>query len=200
MVSAWAKLTSGGGTSNTKKNNLVLSISGQTVSESYSALWTCDWLFFLHLKLLKNKQTWGMLTKKSIMQVSTICYQMYFSSLNIWNPKHCKCKWFGFTKTVISYGSPNLLVGGFGCSGYSKISLSNWSVQLPWRIVYYFAFLSRILLLSGLQEDLTPKDIEDIIDELKAGRVPPPGPRFIFSLNDFSLFLSYATHFRVLSI
>ncbi|XP_017266650.1 NADH dehydrogenase [ubiquinone] flavoprotein 2, mitochondrial [Kryptolebias marmoratus] len=26
-------------------------------------------------------------------------------------------------------------------------------------------------------EDLTPKDIEDIIDELKAGRVPPPGPR-----------------------
>lgn len=46
MVSAWAKLTSGGGTSNTKKNNLVLSISGQTVSESYSALWTCDWLFF----------------------------------------------------------------------------------------------------------------------------------------------------------
>lgn len=58
-----------------------------------------------------------------------------------------------------------------------------------------FAFLSRILLLSGLQEDLTPKDIEDIIDELKAGRVPPPGPRFIFSFNDFSLFLSYATHF-----
>ncbi|CAM5110204.1 unnamed protein product [Natator depressus] len=26
-------------------------------------------------------------------------------------------------------------------------------------------------------EDLTPKDIEDIIDELKAGRVPKPGPR-----------------------
>uniref|UniRef100_A0A3B3YGQ2 NADH dehydrogenase [ubiquinone] flavoprotein 2, mitochondrial n=1 Tax=Poecilia mexicana TaxID=48701 RepID=A0A3B3YGQ2_9TELE len=26
-------------------------------------------------------------------------------------------------------------------------------------------------------EDLTPKDIEQIIDELKAGRVPPPGPR-----------------------
>uniref|UniRef100_A0A3Q3XG15 NADH dehydrogenase [ubiquinone] flavoprotein 2, mitochondrial n=1 Tax=Mola mola TaxID=94237 RepID=A0A3Q3XG15_MOLML len=26
-------------------------------------------------------------------------------------------------------------------------------------------------------EDLTPKDIEEIIDELKAGRVPPPGPR-----------------------
>ncbi|CAG5896447.1 unnamed protein product [Menidia menidia] len=26
-------------------------------------------------------------------------------------------------------------------------------------------------------EDLTPKDIEDIIDELKAGRVPAPGPR-----------------------
>ncbi|KAE8290680.1 NADH dehydrogenase [ubiquinone] flavoprotein 2, mitochondrial [Larimichthys crocea] len=26
-------------------------------------------------------------------------------------------------------------------------------------------------------EDLTPKDMEDIIDELKAGRVPPPGPR-----------------------
>uniref|UniRef100_A0A3Q0SPT8 NADH dehydrogenase [ubiquinone] flavoprotein 2, mitochondrial n=1 Tax=Amphilophus citrinellus TaxID=61819 RepID=A0A3Q0SPT8_AMPCI len=28
-------------------------------------------------------------------------------------------------------------------------------------------------------EDLTPKDIEDIIDELKAGRVPPPGPRYL---------------------
>ncbi|RMC15569.1 hypothetical protein DUI87_07769 [Hirundo rustica rustica] len=26
-------------------------------------------------------------------------------------------------------------------------------------------------------EDLTPKDIEDIIDELKAGKVPKPGPR-----------------------
>uniref|UniRef100_A0ACB8FDH4 Ndufv2NADH dehydrogenase flavoprotein subunit 2 n=1 Tax=Sphaerodactylus townsendi TaxID=933632 RepID=A0ACB8FDH4_9SAUR len=26
-------------------------------------------------------------------------------------------------------------------------------------------------------EDLTPKDIEDIIDELKAGKVPTPGPR-----------------------
>ncbi|XP_043922469.1 NADH dehydrogenase [ubiquinone] flavoprotein 2, mitochondrial [Protopterus annectens] len=26
-------------------------------------------------------------------------------------------------------------------------------------------------------EDLLPKDIEEIIDELKAGRVPPPGPR-----------------------
>nr|XP_009665429.1 PREDICTED: NADH dehydrogenase [ubiquinone] flavoprotein 2, mitochondrial [Struthio camelus australis] len=26
-------------------------------------------------------------------------------------------------------------------------------------------------------EDLTPKDIEDIIDDLKAGRVPKPGPR-----------------------
>uniref|UniRef100_A0A668AYT1 NADH dehydrogenase [ubiquinone] flavoprotein 2, mitochondrial n=1 Tax=Myripristis murdjan TaxID=586833 RepID=A0A668AYT1_9TELE len=26
-------------------------------------------------------------------------------------------------------------------------------------------------------EDLTPKDMENIIDELKAGRVPPPGPR-----------------------
>uniref|UniRef100_A0A7N6B861 NADH dehydrogenase [ubiquinone] flavoprotein 2, mitochondrial n=1 Tax=Anabas testudineus TaxID=64144 RepID=A0A7N6B861_ANATE len=26
-------------------------------------------------------------------------------------------------------------------------------------------------------EDLTPKDIDNIIDELKAGRVPPPGPR-----------------------
>ncbi|PWA30121.1 hypothetical protein CCH79_00009664, partial [Gambusia affinis] len=26
-------------------------------------------------------------------------------------------------------------------------------------------------------EDLTPKDMEQIIDELKAGRVPPPGPR-----------------------
>lgn len=27
-------------------------------------------------------------------------------------------------------------------------------------------------------EDLTPKDIEDIIDELKAGKVPKPGPRY----------------------
>lgn len=54
--------------------------------------------------------------------------------------------------------------------------------------------------LSRVQEDLTPKDIEDIIDELKAGRVPPPGPRFILSLNDFSLFLNDATHFRVLII
>ncbi|EMP33421.1 NADH dehydrogenase [ubiquinone] flavoprotein 2 [Chelonia mydas] len=27
------------------------------------------------------------------------------------------------------------------------------------------------------QEDLTPKNIEDIIDELKAGKVPKPGPR-----------------------
>uniref|UniRef100_A0A8C7YPE2 NADH dehydrogenase [ubiquinone] flavoprotein 2, mitochondrial n=1 Tax=Oryzias sinensis TaxID=183150 RepID=A0A8C7YPE2_9TELE len=26
-------------------------------------------------------------------------------------------------------------------------------------------------------EDLSPKDIENIIDELKAGRIPPPGPR-----------------------
>lgn len=71
----------------------------------------------------------------------------------------------------------------FGCSGFSKAK-----VQLPWR-----SFLSLILLLSHLQEDLTPKDIEDIIDELKAGRVPLPGPRLILSLNEFSLFLSYNT-------
>ncbi|NXS53573.1 NDUV2 dehydrogenase, partial [Brachypteracias leptosomus] len=32
-------------------------------------------------------------------------------------------------------------------------------------------------LFFYLQEDLTPKDIEDIIDELKAGKVPKPGPR-----------------------
>jgi len=27
------------------------------------------------------------------------------------------------------------------------------------------------------KEDLTPKDIEEIIDELKAGKIPKPGPR-----------------------
>lgn len=35
-----------------------------------------------------------------------------------------------------------------------------------------------LMLISPPQEDLTPKDIEHIIDELKAGRVPPPGPRY----------------------
>ena len=35
-----------------------------------------------------------------------------------------------------------------------------------------------VLLPSGLQEDLSPKDIDQIIDELKAGQVPPPGPRY----------------------
>lgn len=40
---------------------------------------------------------------------------------------------------------------------------------------------SSFVWLSCFQEDLTPKDIEDIIDELKAGRVPPPGPRYIQS-------------------
>lgn len=29
-------------------------------------------------------------------------------------------------------------------------------------------------------EDLTPKDIEEIIDELKAGKIPKPGPRYPF--------------------
>ena len=29
-------------------------------------------------------------------------------------------------------------------------------------------------------EDLTPKDIEEIIDELKAGKIPKPGPRYFF--------------------
>uniref|UniRef100_A0A2K6EN23 NADH:ubiquinone oxidoreductase core subunit V2 n=1 Tax=Propithecus coquereli TaxID=379532 RepID=A0A2K6EN23_PROCO len=35
-------------------------------------------------------------------------------------------------------------------------------------------------ILEAIQkklEDLTPKDIEDIIDELKAGKIPKPGPR-----------------------
>lgn len=36
----------------------------------------------------------------------------------------------------------------------------------------------------SLQEDLTPKDIENIIDELKAGKIPKPGPRYaIFIVN-----------------
>lgn len=36
-----------------------------------------------------------------------------------------------------------------------------------------------VLSMIFLQEDLTPKDIEDIIDELKAGKVPKPGPRYV---------------------
>lgn len=43
------------------------------------------------------------------------------------------------------------------------------------------------LFNSHPQEDLTPKDIENIIDELKAGRVPPPGPRYVDYIFRFSL-------------
>uniref|UniRef100_A0A4W2BSI9 NADH dehydrogenase [ubiquinone] flavoprotein 2, mitochondrial n=1 Tax=Bos indicus x Bos taurus TaxID=30522 RepID=A0A4W2BSI9_BOBOX len=32
-------------------------------------------------------------------------------------------------------------------------------------------------------EDLTPKDIEEIIDELKAGKIPKPGPRYFFFIS-----------------
>lgn len=39
---------------------------------------------------------------------------------------------------------------------------------------YYFHLI--------LQEDLTTKDIENIIDELKAGNVPKPGPRYIICI------------------
>jgi NADH dehydrogenase (ubiquinone) flavoprotein 2 len=34
-------------------------------------------------------------------------------------------------------------------------------------------------------EDLTPADIEQIIDDLKAGRKPKAGPRFILEFNLF---------------
>uniref|UniRef100_A0A8C5XB91 NADH dehydrogenase [ubiquinone] flavoprotein 2, mitochondrial n=1 Tax=Microcebus murinus TaxID=30608 RepID=A0A8C5XB91_MICMU len=34
-----------------------------------------------------------------------------------------------------------------------------------------------VTLIKNRNEDLTPKDIEDIIDELKAGKIPKPGPR-----------------------
>lgn len=33
------------------------------------------------------------------------------------------------------------------------------------------------ILGCGFQEDLTTADIEQILDELKAGNVPLPGPR-----------------------
>lgn len=49
----------------------------------------------------------------------------------------------------------------------------------------YTDFNSRLnfnmtILMFFLQEDLTPKDIEEIIDELKAGKIPKPGPRYAF--------------------
>ena len=31
------------------------------------------------------------------------------------------------------------------------------------------------------QEDLTPDEVGPIIDELKAGKIPKPGPRFVSS-------------------
>ncbi len=35
----------------------------------------------------------------------------------------------------------------------------------------------------SLQEDLTEKDTEEIIDDLKAGREPKAGPRYIYLLS-----------------
>ena len=34
-------------------------------------------------------------------------------------------------------------------------------------------------LVDNLQEDLTAKDVDSIIDEIKAGTMPKPGPRYV---------------------
>ncbi|NXW01635.1 NDUV2 dehydrogenase, partial [Fregetta grallaria] len=49
-------------------------------------------------------------------------------------------------------------------------------IFLPFVTADFFCFVSDLIFFFK-QEDLTPKDIEDIIDELKAGKVPKPGPR-----------------------
>lgn len=38
-----------------------------------------------------------------------------------------------------------------------------------------------ICILFCLQEDLTPKDTEEILDDLQSGKKPRPGPRYYFS-------------------
>lgn len=61
------------------------------------------------------------------------------------------------------------------------MSISKIKYHQVLKKIYVYQQLSPILIITLLsscfQEDLTPKDIEEIIDELKAGRVPPPGPR-----------------------
>ena len=48
------------------------------------------------------------------------------------------------------------------------------------------------LHLSYLQEDLTEADMEEILDDLKAGRAPKAGPRYdpqLFSIRNKLLFV-----------
>lgn len=136
------------------------------------------------------------------MQVSTILLTRLFLQWTF-ETQNTVNVWFRFTKTVISYWSPNWLLPSL----FWLLGLQQNQIPLVTELYNYHGELFIILpsfhgsfFCLVLQEDLTPKDINDIIDELKAGRVPPPGPRFIFSLNNFSLFQSYTTHFRVLSI
>lgn len=70
-----------------------------------------------------------------------------------------------------------MLIHGSGANNVINIS----DLQIPalnYKLGKLCTFLSLIHLSCCFQEDLTPKDIEEIIDELKAGRVPPPGPRY----------------------
>jgi len=46
-------------------------------------------------------------------------------------------------------------------------------------------YASKMCLMLICQEDLMPDDIGPIIDELKAGKKPTPGPRFVFILLNF---------------
>lgn len=51
----------------------------------------------------------------------------------------------------------------------------------------YFNFILLPLLIKFItrfQEDLTPNDTLQILDELKAGKKPPPGPRYVHYVNN----------------
>ena len=55
------------------------------------------------------------------------------------------------------------------------MKISSWTLQIMY-VIHFFIFIF-LQINDDYYEDLTEKDMNEILDDLKAGKKPPKGPR-----------------------
>ena len=96
--------------------------------------------------------------------------------LSLWNLKYCNDKQMTIVHNVCSLEVHSLSCIVIMLEGKGKIKFASSAFMM-------FDILNTRTgswnLSSSFQEDLLPQDIDQILDELKAGTMPPPGPRYM---------------------